>query len=288
MKKKKEIGLKVKNFLIIFFALSFFSFPADEKIGFLLKGNEYNLSLIKSGILKCICKTEFSPEALEERENPVKEYTYFVKFKGENYYEEEITVDKNGKKYGRITAYNGECTKVIDFEIDDNGKYINMTGAIYPDNQEFPFCPQLYSIVKRFPALMQRAKYKKFKGKKIIEGIETYEIEIETQYTRENFFVDYNHGYYLKKAISTFKNGKYPGAIWKIKKLKKFGEIWFPVKATRVFYSNGKMYQKDYIEVKEIQFNLEIPDSTFTIQFPEGLLVWDGITKKSFIVGSKK
>lgn len=283
--KKLIIDRKVQNLAIILF--SFFlltsGYSKNDVLGFLIKGNEYTLSLLKSGIIREESKVEFSPEFLEKRYDPGEKYEIYGIFKDDKFYQEVlVTMAKSKKIHKSIIAYNGQYTTAIDVLIDKMGKEIkeSKSGAIYPEKHHF--IPDEYSMIKLFRELMKESNSKKLIGEKVIDGDRCYEIEIETQYSTKKIYLDTDCGYLIKKIISIDKETKQIKSEYVVKKFKKFGNIWYPVEIERKSYNNGKCWQKDYIVVKEFIPNPKIDDKIFTIKFPKGLLIWDGITKRSF------
>ncbi|HOK57151.1 MAG TPA: hypothetical protein PKV21_04810 [bacterium] len=64
-----------------------------------------------------------------------------------------------------------------------------------------------------------------------------------------------------------------------VKKFQKFGQdIWYPVEIERRFYDGkGQICQRDHKIIKKFIPNSEVKDSLFTLKFPKGLLINDGI-----------
>ncbi|UCG46852.1 MAG: hypothetical protein JSU94_15300 [Phycisphaerales bacterium] len=65
--------------------------------------------------------------------------------------------------------------------------------------------------------------------------------------------------------------------------------IWFPHKAVWHYYMgslpDGTLVENttDIVTIKEISFNVDIPDEQFTIEFPPGTKIWDGVNNLGWI-----
>lgn len=61
--------------------------------------------------------------------------------------------------------------------------------------------------------------------------------------------------------------------------------VWYPSKISKFRYYNSKKLLENKIEFTKIEFNADIPDETFKLEFPVGAKIWDGILKDWFYVG---
>jgi hypothetical protein len=78
------------------------------------------------------------------------------------------------------------------------------------------------------------------------------------------------------------------------KQLHSSGEaIWFPHKAVYHYYmgvsADGTLaeYKTMEITIAEAKFNVEIPDDKFSLAFPPGIRIWDGVHEMGFLEGDE-
>ena len=109
---------------------------------------------------------------------------------------------------------------------------------------------------------------------------------IQSDGFRTRLTIDANRGYNIIKVEDINENNKILQEINTTLKQYPNG-IWYPEKREVInFTVDGKPITDHIITFTEVVFDAEIPEEKFTLEFPDGIYVWDDILNDRFLVGA--